>query len=324
MPVPRAAALGAGIVTIVLSYGHPGHAGKTPEQICQAAKTDAAGRYSACLAKAEKAFALTADTVKYAEAVAKCDLSINESFEKAEVKAEGQGTSCLSTGDVSAIKDLLEGCGAGVVSGVSGGSLPPNPLQCAEDLAQCQTQPAAQPLTSGQTLCWNSSGVLIDCAGTGHDGDHQNGFARNFVDNGDGTISDLATGLMWEKLSDDGGIHDKDTSYTWNDAFAVKVATLNSMSFAGYSDWRVPNVRELHSIVNFGAVYPAAYAEFNTNCTPGCTIDTCSCTRSDNYWTSTTYVSIPSGANVVVFDDGEIYTPLKMYGNPVRAVRTIP
>ena len=64
------------------------------------------------------------------------------------------------------------------------------------------------------------------------------------MDNGDGTITDTKTGLMWEKLSDDGSIHDKDTAYTWANAFAVKVATLNGGGgFAGHTDWRVPNVQ---------------------------------------------------------------------------------
>ena len=55
--------------------------------------------------------------------------------------------------------------------------------------------------------------------------------------------NDVNTGLMWEKLSDDGSIHDRDNLYTWDDAFAVKVATLNSGSFAGRTDRRVPNVK---------------------------------------------------------------------------------
>jgi hypothetical protein len=41
---------------------------------------------------------------------------------------------------------------------------------------------------------------------------------RAYVDNGDGTITDSKTGLMWEKLSDDGSIHDWDATYTWADA----------------------------------------------------------------------------------------------------------
>ena len=56
--------------------------------------------------------------------------------------------------------------------------------------------------------------------------------------NGDGTITGNNTKLMWAKKSDDGTIHDKDNSYTWANAFAVHIATLNSTNFAGHNDWR--------------------------------------------------------------------------------------
>jgi len=70
---------------------------------------------------------------------------------------------------------------------------------------------------------------VISCGGTGQDGDLQKGAPLAYVDNGDGTITDVNTGLMWEKLDDNnvGGIHDKDNYYNWANAFAVKIATLN-------------------------------------------------------------------------------------------------
>ena len=47
-------------------------------------------------------------------------------------------------------------------------------------------------------------GTVIPCAGTGQDGDIQAGATLSYTDNGDGTITDNNTGLMWEKKSDDG------------------------------------------------------------------------------------------------------------------------
>jgi hypothetical protein len=66
---------------------------------------------------------------------------------------------------------------------------------------------------------------------------------NDFVDNGDGTVTDLATGLMWQK-SDDG------TARNWEDALAYA----EDLQLAGYSDWRLPNQKELHSIVDYGYI----------------------------------------------------------------------
>jgi hypothetical protein len=177
------------------------------------------------------------------------------------------------------------------------------------------------PLRTGQTICYNDSGAVIACPGTGQDGALQNGAARSFTDNGDGTITDNVTGLMWEKLSDDGSIHAADNLYTWSDAFAVKVATLNSTSFAGYNDWRLPNAAELQTLVNFGAGSPATHSAFHTGCVPTCTVLTCSCTVSYYHWSSSTYESFPSYAWWVNFYDGYTLAGGKTTGFSVRAVR---
>lgn len=65
----------------------------------------------------------------------------------------------------------------------------------------------------------------------------------SYVDNGDNTITDNETNLMWSK-------YDSGQGYTWKDALAL-VQTYNSSSFAGYSDWRLPNTKELQSIVDY-------------------------------------------------------------------------
>ncbi len=172
---------------------------------------------------------------------------------------------------------------------------------CTFDTSGCQR--AGLPAT-GQTTCWDSSGTVIACAGTGQDGDLQKGAPLAYVDNGDGTITDVNTGFMWEKLSSDGSVHDMGNAYSWDQAFSVHVATLNSTSFAGHSDWRLPNVKELVSIVNYQNVNPAVSAAFNNNCAPGCTVLTCSCialSPNSNYLSSTTNAAFPSNAWVVGF-----------------------
>lgn len=63
---------------------------------------------------------------------------------------------------------------------------------------------------------------------------------NQLVDNGDGTITDYATGLMWQK-ADDGNLYD------WKQALAYA----DTLSLAGYSDWYLPNAKELESIVDY-------------------------------------------------------------------------
>jgi cysteine-rich repeat protein len=187
--------------------------------------------------------------------------------------------------------------------------LPPGPSQ-------------AFPAT-GQTTCWNSGSVVVSCTGTGHDGEIQAGATLAYVDNGDGTITDTNTGLMWEKLSRDLEIHDWDTTYTWDDAFAVKVLTLNQgVGFAGHTDWRMPNIKELISIVNYQKVTPAASAAFHTDCMDECISTSCSCTQSAFYWSSSSSALNPDSAWLVDFNRGSLSTGLKSQAFFfVRAVR---
>lgn len=63
---------------------------------------------------------------------------------------------------------------------------------------------------------------------------------NNYVDNGDGTISDLATGLMWQKADD--GI-----ARNWEESLAYS----ENLTLASFNDWRLPNAKELQSIVDY-------------------------------------------------------------------------
>ncbi|MFM7144625.1 MAG: DUF1566 domain-containing protein, partial [Alphaproteobacteria bacterium] len=66
---------------------------------------------------------------------------------------------------------------------------------------------------------------------------------------------------------------------------------------------------------------PATFAPFDTGCRPGCTVTTCSCTRSDYYWSSSTAQFNPSYAWYVPFYYGSDYYATKTNGFYVRAVR---
>ena len=185
---------------------------------------------------------------------------------------------------------------------------------------------AIRTLKTGQTICYDPTGATgnpASCPGTGQDGELQKGITRSYTDNNDGTITDNGTGLVWEKLNNDGSIHDRDDLYTWGEAFAIKVATLNSTNFAGHNDWRLPNINELQSLANYGVatVNLAVDTPFNTGCTGICSI--CSCTKTNAfYWSSTTYETASGAAWGVFFGDGNIHHGTKEpVQDWVRAVR---
>ena len=109
---------------------------------------------------------------------------------------------------------------------------------------------------TGQVTCYDESGEVesgdvIDCAGTGQDGDVQAGVfwpEPRFTNTGDGTVVDHLTGLIWLKNANCFGLQ------TWGDALsdcnslASGSCGLTDGSLAG--DWRLPNVVELESLVN--------------------------------------------------------------------------
>jgi hypothetical protein len=155
--------------------------------------------------------------------------------------------------------------------------------------------PTAGVLNTGQGgQCWDSSGNSISCAGTGQDGESQIGVARSYTDNGNGTITDNGTGLMWEELENVYGTEnlsdptDVDNNYTtWNLAFQ-NIADLNAANFAGYSDWRMPNIKEIQTLKNYGELSPTIDLAFNNG--------TDSFTQPSGYWSSTTSLSNPGWA----------------------------
>ena len=177
---------------------------------------------------------------------------------------------------------------------------------------------------TGQTQCYAFTGsgwTSVSCAGTGQDGEFQRGASRSFTDNGNGTITDSFTGLIWEKLSYDNSIHDYRSSYSWPTAVSTKISTLNSTNFGGYNDWRVPNIVELQSIINFGAVNPAVFSAFHSSCSPGCSVLSCSCGEV-LCWSSTTYKGQVSHAYGVNFQDGLTANhDRSSFGLSLRAVR---
>jgi len=118
-----------------------------------------------------------------------------------------------------------------------------------------------------------------------------------FVDEGDGTVSDADTGLIWQQQDD--GIN-----RTWQDALAY----CEDFFWGGRDDWRLPNIRELKSIVDYTEIGPSIDSRFFSN------------TVSSDYWSSTTSASYTDGAWYVHFNNGHDSYYSKSSSRYVRCV----
>lgn len=120
-----------------------------------------------------------------------------------------------------------------------------------------QTAPAPVART-GQTACWDTAGIPVACPGTGQDGDKQAGVAwpnPRFEDNGDGTVTDNLTCLIWLKDSDCFANMNWEPALAAANGLAQGECGLTDNSQPG--DWRLPNIRELYSLIDFMAKSPA-------------------------------------------------------------------
>lgn len=109
---------------------------------------------------------------------------------------------------------------------------------------------------------------------------------NEFVDNGNGTVSDNATGLMWMQEDNGEGVF-------WQDALEYA----EGKEFAGYSDWRLPDAKELQSIVDYSRS-PASTNSAAMDAKFNCTKITNEAGEDDYpwYWTNTTHASQKGGS----------------------------
>ena len=120
-----------------------------------------------------------------------------------------------------------------------------------------------------------------------------------YLVHGNGTVTDNETGLMWEVATS--------AAITWDVALANSVTAIT----AAYTDWRLPNSKELASLTDKACSSPA----INAVVFPG--------TVSGNYWTSTPVNNAGSAnsAFTVNFANGSLNVTTKNTANNVRLVR---
>lgn len=121
--------------------------------------------------------------------------------------------------------------------------------------------------------------------------------SNDLVNNGDGTVADTTAGLMWEQA--------EKSATTWESALAY----CEALTLAGQDDWRLPNAKELQSLVNYGKTHPA----IDTTCFPNA--------HSDFYWTATSHSS--DYAFCVYFSNGKVNVYKKTENHFIRAVRNL-
>ena len=125
------------------------------------------------------------------------------------------------------------------------------------------------------------------------------------IDNRDGTIIDNSTGLMWKQCSQGqsgSSCTGSADAYSWKEALEQAY----THTYAGYSDWRLPNIKELSSILERACYEPSINKARFPN------------TESNWYWSSSAYANFDYGAWGVNFylghSDANIRLGASMFG----------
>ena len=133
-----------------------------------------------------------------------------------------------------------------------------------------------------------------------------------FTDNGNGTVTDSFTGLLWQKCSNgqnnDTSCSGTATTSNWSNA----ITYCEGLVLGGRSDWRLPNVNDLRSIVDYTK---SSAPTINTTAFPS-TFST----SGGPYWSSSTYAQDTNRAWGVSFQYGGVYNDAKTGNSYVRCV----
>ncbi|GLS27553.1 hypothetical protein GCM10007877_32720 [Marinibactrum halimedae] len=131
-----------------------------------------------------------------------------------------------------------------------------------------------------------------------------------FEVNGDGTVTDTVTGLMWAQCEEGLSGALCDTGASQSQSWVAALSSARSSDLAGYNDWRLPNVKELQSLVAYNRVAPMINEEAFPNAS------------SDDFWTSSPNVQSPGETWFVDFDLGYVDYQFRSVPFKVRLVRS--
>ena len=173
-------------------------------------------------------------------------------------------------------------------------------------------------IASGQTTLYNADGDELTSVSVGddfygQDANYLKGETMSYQDNGDGTVTDANTGLMWQQVP-------STEDFTWQQA----VDYCESLELDGYDDWRMPSCKELYSISDFGSGWPYLNTTY-FNLASG------EVTKDEQYWSSNYYVGVTvEGGSNAAMGVNHVTGHIKAYaatssgpigGKYVRAVR---
>ena len=144
---------------------------------------------------------------------------------------------------------------------------------------------------------FKNNSLYVRAVREGQSGSSKSNNADSYKDNGDGTVTDTSTGLMWQQAVS--------SNKTWEQALAY----CEGLDLGGYTDWRLPSVRELRSLVDTSRFNPA----INTSYFPD--------TAASWFWSRTTNSYNTNDAWIVNFFFGDVDGHNKTNGYYVRAVR---
>jgi len=145
---------------------------------------------------------------------------------------------------------------------------------------------------TGQISCHDTDGREISCSGSGQDGEFRKGIPWPLprFEKKDGTVLDLLTGLTWTESA-----NLSEFPVTWQEALSF-ISRMNREKAFDYQDWRLPNRRELRSLMSYQTRKPALPEEHPFNSV-----------FSGWYWTSTTAAINPSYAWYVHMEGARMF-----------------